>query len=100
MLGSPVGSLVGSPVGSFVGSFVGSLVGSLVGSVFGSLVGLLVGSVLGSVVGSVLVISACKEATHARMRMEIKKLTCHTFKIHRGKKYIYEKPSNQPKGPV
>ena len=65
MLGSPVGSLVGSPVGSFVGS--------LVGSVFGSLVGLLVGSVLGSVVGSVLAISACKDATHARMRMEIKK---------------------------
>ena len=64
MLGSPVGSLVGSPVGLLVGSSVGSFVG------------LLVGSVLGSVVGSVLVISACKEATHARMRMEIKKLTC------------------------
>ena len=68
MLGSPVGSLVGSPVGLLVGSSVGSFVGLLVGSVLGS--------VLGSVVGSVLVISACKEATHARMRMEIKKLTC------------------------
>ena len=99
MLGSPVGSLVGSPVGSFVGSFVGSLVGSLVGSVFGSLVGLLVGSVLGSVVGSVLVISACKEATHARMRMEIKKqarcLAILNFSLERTEGITYSEIESQ-----
>ena len=99
MLGSPVGSLVGSPVGLLVGSSVGSFVGLLVGSVLGSVLGSVVGSVLGSVVGSVLAISACKHATHARMRMEIKKqarcLAILNFSLERTEGITYSEIESQ-----